>query len=386
MIPAPPVSVACPFCGSLHEDPRHVVYSVFATNIYSDLDRVVHSNAVARPKYVRCRGCGRVGLRADYLVAQTGPDLVRSARWVEATHQQAAAALALAQAPFLAGSREAHDLRMWLWRKESHRIRAGFPVTDPLRREELLEVILAECRAFGAAPLYKWCSGGVERQPGSVVVPVYRFLQGEIHRQRRDFEIAAQIFRNLCDMNDDAALAWYSRQQVEWCAEGRAGQELLKSPPQPADSGIALMPRSIKYKFVAAAVAREMRDKISAWVNFPDGAMTIEDLKSLEAGASMCDPLAGIVVCEEAVTSTWPGETGPAAFVSSILKINRSVSWLVVGELPRARALVTTLRGAGFHASSIDCEHLDHARFESWATHGKRKADQQWRRVRKSFA
>lgn len=386
MIPAPPVSVACPRCGTLHADPRHMVYSVFGTHIYSDLDRVVLSTAVAKPKYVCCHECGRVGLRADFLVAQTSPDRVRPARWVEATYQQAAAALDLAQAPFLAGSREAHDLRLWLWRKENHRIRTGLRVTDPQRREEMLEILLAESRALGVAPLYKWCSEGVERQPGSVDVPVYMFLQAEIHRQRREFEIASQIFKNLCDLKDDASLAWYSLQQMEWCAEGRAGQELLKSPPKPADPGIALMPRSIKYKFVVAAVAREMRDKVSAWVKFPDGAMTIEDLKSLATGASMVEPLAGIVVCEQDVTSTWPGETGPAAFVDSIVKINRSVCWLVVGELPRARALVTILRVAGFHASSIDWRHLDHARFESWALHGKRKADRQWRRVRKSFA
>lgn len=384
MIPAPPLSVACRNCGRLHEDPQNVISSTWATNIYSDLERVVLSNRMPRPKYVWCQGCGRVGLRAHYLVLQSGHYLVRPAKWVEASPLQAAAALDSAQAPFLADSREAHELRLWLWRKENHRIRAGFPVADPLRREAMLEVLLTECRAFTEAPLYRWVAGGVGRQKGSVEVPVHLFLEAEIHRQRREFEEAANKFKMLCEVKGDAVLAWYSRQQMDWCAEGRSTLEVLQSYSRPADEApVDRTPIRIKHKFVIAASSRETRDRISAWVNFPDRAMTVENLKVLCDAATICDPLAGIIVSEQDVSAIWPGEAGAAAFIDSLVKINRSVSWLVVGDLPRARALVTTLRLAGFPASSIDSEHLTHARFESWALHGKRKVDRQWRRVRK---
>ena len=84
MIPAPSLTVACPACGAVHEDPQHVVYSVWASTLYSDLDQIVYSNARPRPKYVRCGGCGRVMLRADF-VPQGGPHQMRPAKWVEAS-------------------------------------------------------------------------------------------------------------------------------------------------------------------------------------------------------------------------------------------------------------------------------------------------------------
>ena len=129
------------------------------------------------------------------------------------------------------------------------------------------------------------------------------YLQGEIERQRCHFEEAKQIFRNICAMKGDAVLASYGNQQLEWCTEGRSSQEVLQSPSAPADdTSVARMPLRIKYKFAVAAASRDTRDKISAWVNFPDGLMTVHDIKVLGAAVSMLDPLAGIVVSQEDVS------------------------------------------------------------------------------------
>jgi hypothetical protein len=245
----------------------------------------------------------------------------------------------------------------------------------------MLEALLAECESRSKAPGYRWTAEGVERLSETVSMPVYRFLTGEIHRQRSEFEAAAQRFRSIRLTADDVLLGWYCQQQEIWCQEGLSVKQPLESLPAPV-SPVTQQPKG-KYKFVVAATVRAWRDRVSDWVKFPDGAMTVEDLTRLPAAASMCDPLAGIVVLESDVTARWPGPSGTEEFLKILVKVTRAAPWLIAGALPAAKSLAAALRGADFSASGIALGHLNHARFEAWAFHGKRRAEKEWRRSRR---
>jgi hypothetical protein len=242
----------------------------------------------------------------------------------------------------------------------------------------MLDILLAECESRSRASSYRWTAGGVERRSETLLVPVYRFLMGEIHRQRSNFEVATQIFRSLSLASDDVLLGWYCQQQEAWCREGLSLKQPLE--PFPRFAPEELEPPSGKYKFIVAGTVRPWRDSVSAWVKFPDGAMTVEDLTCLAAAASVCSSLAGIVVMESDVSARWPGTTGTQGFIKTLVKLERAAPWLIVGPSPAANVLTGSLRSADLRATCIAAEKLTELRFRAWAAHGKRSAERAWRR------
>lgn len=364
MIPDDPGALACPDCGHLHSDPRYRSYCSFGSLLYSDFHREVISMAVVRPQYVTCLACAHVNLLADFRETHH-PGTSHIARWVAATPDEAFTALVQAQQPFTPGSGDAHNLRLHLWRAEDCVIRRGVPVGDPERRAQLLQSLVEEC---------------VNRSK----IPVYQYLLGEIERQQGDFEVAAQRFRNLIEEErTDPLLVWHSRQNLEWCIEGRTLQQKLNMPPR-KDSVLSTPENRLRvYKFVMAVSDAVIGQTINDWVSFPSGIMNVGDVKFLPLAAATSDPRRGVVVLESDLAKTWPGDSGPALFIQSLSRTDRTSPWLLLGDRDLTRARVTALRKAGFHATSMDPNQLARARFDEWALHGQRRAEHQWRRVQK---
>lgn len=364
MIPAKPGALACPDCGRLHSDPRYRSFYSSGSLLYSDFHREVISMAVVRPQYVTCLACAHVDLLADFREAHH-PGTCGVPRWVEATREEAFTALVKAQAPFYPSSDAAHSLRLYLWRAENCVIRRGVPVGDPQRRSQLLQSLVEEC---------------VRRSK----IPVYQYLLGEIERHQGDFEVAAQRFRNLIEEEStDPLLVWHSRQNLEWCIAGRTLQQKLTMPPRKDAVPTSPESRLRVYKFVMAVSDSVIRQTIDDWVRFPSGIMNVGDIKFLPLAAATSDPRRGVVVLESDLAKTWPGESGPALFIQSLSRTDRTSPWLLLGHRNLTRARITALRKAGFHATSMDPNQLDRARFEEWALHGQRRAEHQWRRVQK---
>ena len=364
VIPAEPGALACPDCGRLHADPRYRSFYSSGSLLYSDFHREVISMAIVRPQYVTCLACAHVNLLADFHEARH-PGAFGIARWVAATLEEAFSALVQAQPPFTPGSGYAHNLRLHLWRSENCVIRHGVAVGDPQRRAQLLQSLVEEC---------------VSR----VKIPVYQYLLGEIERQRGEFEVAAQRFRNLIeDERTDPLLVWHGRQNLEWCLAGRTLQQKLTAPQSKNSAPSTPESRTRVYKLVMAVSDSVIRQTISSWVNFPSGIMNVGDIKFLPLAAATSDPRRGVVVLESDLAKSWPGDSGPALFIQSLSSNDRTSPWLLLGDLELTQTRVTSLRKAGFHATSMDPIRLSRARFEDWALYGQRRAEHQWRRVQK---
>jgi hypothetical protein len=333
--------------------------------LYSDFHREVMSMAVVPPLYVTCRGCSHVHLLIEFRDAWRPAGSAALARWVGTTPDEAFAALVQEQPPFYANSGFAHMLRLHLWRTENRRMAEGVPIANAQRREQLQQTLTLECVARSH-------------------MPVYQYLLAEMERQRGDFEPAAQRLRNLVeDANTDSLLATHSRQNLEWCLEGRTLQQKFPAPPTVQRAPAAHGGRPRVYKFVVFVSNSAIYETLNAWVNFPGSILNVGDLKYLPIVASMSDPGRGVILLESDLDKMWPGESGMTLFIESLSKNERTSPWLLLGSQGQTRARVAALRGVGFHVTWMDPSQLDRRRFEEWASHGLRRAEHQWRRVQK---